>query len=212
MLWPAATDQSGSRPVSTSASPAPKIGIRAFGAVDFETVAAPLSFKAVFGKSSFTGFGAGVDVLNVWHHAFLRVSLGRMSASGTRVVVFNGQTVSVGVPITMTMTPIEVGGGWRFGTRKSPQPATPYVGGGLLALKYSEVSTGAISGEDTSATYKGMFLIGGVDLLLMKQLSVGVEADYRSAPNAAGAGGVSKALGESNLGGMTLRILFGIRK
>jgi opacity protein-like surface antigen len=206
-------DQRGSRAAAMGG--ASQIGIHIFGSVEMESLSASKSYTAVFGKSSFTGFGAGADVLRIWRHVFLRVSVSHISASGNRASVINGQAVSLSVPITMTMTPIEIGAGWRLESARGArgtQPATPYVGGGLLALRYTEVSADSLAGDNTSTTFTGYFLMGGLDLMVARKLSVSAEADYRSVPNALGAGGVSQSFGETNLGGMTLRVLFGFRR
>jgi hypothetical protein len=180
--------------------------------LDREAVTASKSFNAVFGKSSLTGFGVGADVLNVWRRVFVRVSFGHMSESGNRAILSGNQVISLGVPLKMAMTPIEVGAGWRFASPRQLKTLTPYAGGGVLALKYSETSDFANAGENTKTTFNGVFVFGGVDVLVMKILSVGAEVDYRSAPHAAGAGGLSQSYGETNLGGTAVRLLFGIRK
>ena len=50
---------------------------------------------------------------------------------------------------------------------------------------------------------------GGVDVAI-GMVRVAVEGVYRSVPNAIGAGGISQAFNETNLGGGGIRFAFGI--
>jgi hypothetical protein len=210
-LAPAQPDQTAQRVMPPSQH---AIGIRAFGAFDVDVMSASNSFKAVFGTSRFNGFGAGVDVTNIWHQVFLRVGVSHMSMAGNRAFDSNGTVTSLDVPLTATETPIEFGGGWRLRSSRGRRPMTPYGGGGLLLLKYSDVSEFALPGETTTATYKGSFVFGGVDMALSRLFVAGVEAQYRSVAVTPGNTSVlqASAFNENNLGGLTLRILFGIRK
>jgi hypothetical protein len=187
------------------------LGIRVYGAVDLNTLRAKQSFDAVLGTSRLTGFGAGADVLNVWKSAFVRVAVSHASKGGSLAFVADGQAVSLGIPIRVSMTPVEVGGGWRF---ESVRPAhlLPYAGGGVLIQRYSEKSSFAGSGADVSQTNKGFTAFGGVEVDLSHWLIAGAEVQYRSVPNAFGSGSISQDFGESNLGGVAVRALFGLRR
>jgi hypothetical protein len=55
-------------------------------------------------------------------------------------------------------------------------------------------------------------VFGGVEVPVWKWMVAGVEAQYRSVPNAIGDGGVSAEFRETNLGGAVLRVMIGIRK
>jgi hypothetical protein len=203
----AAADQ---RLLSTPSTSRQSIGIRAFGAIDGTALTAHQSFNAVLGTSQLMAFGGGADVLNVWKSAFVRVAVSHAIKSGNRAFVLNGQPVSLGIPITVSMTPVEIGGGWRFGTFRSTR-IVPYAGGGVLIQPYSEKSAFAGLGDDVSQTNTGFTAFGGVEVDVSKWLMVGAEAQFRGVPNAIGKGGVSQAFGETNLGGYALRVLFGIR-
>jgi hypothetical protein len=190
-------------------APAP-IGLRAYGVVDLDALAATDSFDAVVGTSHLTAFGGGVDVVDIWKHLFARVAVTRARQSGSRVFVANGQVFPMGIPLTVTMTPIEVGGGWRFVSRK-PGRLTPYAGVSFVSLGYTETSKFAESSENTSERFTGQDVFGGVEVRILKWLVASGEAQYRRIPNALGAGGVSKDFGESDLGGVTARVAIGIR-
>jgi hypothetical protein len=148
-------------------------------------------------------------VLNVWKHVFVRFAASHASKSGSRAFVANGQPVSLGIPITVAMTPIEVGGGWRFPISSAPR-VTPYAGGEYVAVMYSETSQFAGSGDNVSQTSSGYGVLGGVEVRLFKWVIAGGEAQFRSIPNALGHGSVSQDFGETNLGGFTVRGLIGI--
>src|SRR5207245_2638965 len=61
------------------------IGLRAYGIVDLDAVAAKQSFKAVLGTSQLKAFGGGVDVTDLWKHLFVRVAATRARKTSGRV-------------------------------------------------------------------------------------------------------------------------------
>ena len=187
------------------------VGIRAFAAIDSDTLTAQKSFDAVLGTSRLTTFGGGADVLNVWKAAFVRLAVSHTTKSGSRAFVVNGQVVSLNIPIKVSMTPMEIGGGWRFVSSRSAR-IVPYTGGGVLIQPYSEKSTFAAPGDDVSQINTGFTAFGGVEIDVSKWLMVGGEAQFRGVPNALCKGSVSQDFGETNLGGFALRVLFGIRR
>jgi hypothetical protein len=197
----------------------PLFGVHLFGMYEFETKTAVKSFDAVLPTSSGSTprlFGAGVEVQRVWKGAFGRFTATHTSNDGTRVFVDASKKVHpLNVPLTIGMTPIEVGGGWRFGDGRRSAGArrrfsmVPYVGAALLFQKYSETSPAASASENIDATDKGSSIFAGLDLGI-GMVHVGVEGFLRSVPDAIGADGVSLEFNEDNLGGKGLRLLFGI--
>lgn len=196
--------------LASTASAQSRIGVRAFGAVDINTMAASDSFQAVFDTSTLPAYGAGVDVTGLWKNLFARVAVTRAAKTGERAVVFNGRVFPIGVPLDMTMTPIEVGAGWRFPLSPNGR-LTPYGGAGALLMRYTEESPFEASGEDVDISKTGFVVFGGLDVAITRQFFVGGEAQYRSVPDAIGEGGVSQDFGEDDLGGVTVRIAFGVR-
>jgi hypothetical protein len=190
-------------------APSP-IGLHAYGVVDLDALAASESFDVVVGTSKLTAFGGGVDVVDIWKHLFARVAVTRTRKSGSRVFVANGEVFPLGIPLTITMTPVEVGGGWRFVTSKASR-LTPYAGVSFLSLGYSETSSFAESGENTSERFTGQDLFAGIEVGIVKWLVASGEVQYRRVPDALAAGGVSKDFNESDLGGVTARFTIGIR-
>ena len=185
------------------------VGLHAYAIADLDALAARDSFDAVVGSSHLTAFGGGLDV-DIWKHVFARVAVTRARKSGSRVVVANGQVFPLNIPLTVTMTPLEVGGGWRFVSAKQSR-AVPYAGLAYLSMGYTETSKFAEAGENTSERFPGQDAFAGVDVAVLKWLAVSGEVQYRRVPDALGAGGASKEFGESDLGGFTARITFGIR-
>jgi hypothetical protein len=198
-------------PARTPPPRKPQIGVRAYGFYDVEALAASQTFDAVTGSSTLNSFGGGVEVTNVWRKAFLRATFAHGSKNGQRVFVNNGMVFPLGIPLNVGMTPIELGGGWRTTVDKKGLTGA-YVGAGVLFLNYSETTTGATSTDNTSQTFTGFTIFGGVDRSFHKYLVAGVEAQYRGVPNALGAAGTSQIYNETNLGGFAIRALFGIKR
>jgi hypothetical protein len=197
--------------VGRAAAQAPqKIGIRAFAAIDFEKYAPSKTFDAVLGKSQFTSFGGGVEVDRVFKRVFVRFGVSKTSQAGTRVFVYNGQVFSLGIPLTMTLTPIEISAGFQLG--HTGNRLRPYVGAGLLRANYTETSKFADSGEDVSQSTTGALVFGGANIALGKWVSAAFEAQYRSLPGIIGTSGTSAEFKESNLGGVVMRVLFSVGK
>ena len=186
------------------------IGLHAYGIVDLDALTAKQSFEAVLGTSQLKAFGGGVEVADIWKHVFVRVAVTRARKTGSRGFVSGSQFFSNGIPLTMTMTPVEAGGGWRFVSKKGSR-LTPYAGLSFLSVGYTETSTFADAADNTSERFTGQAVFGGVEIGVAKGLTVTAEAQHRRVPNALGAGGVSKDFAETDLGGVTVRITIGIR-
>jgi hypothetical protein len=210
-----AQDQAAAPPRQPAASrpqPAAAAGprFRAYGEVDFTWMAASQSFEAVLGSSSLTGFGGGFELIRLWRGAFARVSFTVAGGSGSRVIVVDNQVVDMGVPVDVGMGSLSLGGGWRQSVHRR---FLAYGGAAFVRLSYSEESP--FSGnESTSAGFPGFAIFGGVEMPLGRVFFVGGEAEWRTIPDAIGESetSVSRAYGETNLGGTTIRVLFGIRK
>ncbi len=208
-----AADQSHS-----SGKPRQPIGVRAFGLFDVNSLTASQSFTAVLGTSRLNAFGGGVDVTDISAHVFVRVAGSHMSKVGSRAFAdktgTSVQVVSLNVPTTVALTPLEIGVGWRFvmtDRAKKPRPLTPYAGLSVLSQHYSDTSSFAAASDNVSQTNRGVSLFGGIDLTIMKHISLGLEGQLRSVPKAIGTAGVSQVFGETDLGGKTLRLAFGVK-
>jgi hypothetical protein len=201
-LFASAASAQPSRPPSSGSS----TGIHVFATIDGNSMAATDSFKAVFGTSTMTAFGGGGEVVDLWKHLFLRFAASQSKKTGSRVFVSNGDTFDLGIPLTVTMTPLEGGGGWRFASRSR---LTPYIGGAYVSLGYKETSDFAGSDDNVDERFTGGAVFGGVDVNLGKGIVVGGEAQYRSITAPDASRGVMKEFGEKDLGGFTARITIG---
>ena len=131
---------------------------------------------------------------------------------GSRVFVSGGEVFPLGIPLTVTMTPIEAGGGWRFASTAGGR-LTPYAGAAFLSMGYTETSDFAdAGGEHVRAVHgAGPCSAASTSASCKWIAAVRARSQYRRVPNALGAGGVSKDFGESDLGGFTARVTIGIR-
>jgi hypothetical protein len=202
--------QSKPRPRSAAAPPPPRGisigGYAMLGRINFTAVD---SFDAIVGSPSGPIFGGGVQVRLPFHGLFVDVGAWRYGGDGERVFVANDQIFPLGIPVKITVTPIEISGGWRFRIRRVPKLA-PYAAGGFTLLNYQETSDFATSSEDTDDTFTGYHMIGGAEYKITPWLGLAGEASWSTVPEAIGESGVSEAFNESDLGGMTLRVKFTI--
>lgn len=213
--------------------PVEPIGFRVYFGYDTVSMTASDSFKATLGTSTLTGYGGGGEVLNLWKGVFARVTVASMSDTGTRVVIVDNTVIPLDIPLDVSLRTIEVGGGWRVSIRPKPKPptrpATPpkpgakpaqpvpprfalYGGAGFLSVSYKEESQFASATDNNRGSFGGYDVFGGVDILIAKWVFAGIEGQYRGVANALGESGVSKAYGETDLGGAAFRVLVGIRK
>ena len=189
----------------------PPIGFRAYAWSDATEMAAADTFDATLGTTRMTGLGGGGEVLRLWRGVFARAGISTSSAAGERVVVFEREAIPLGIPMHVRLTPLEIGGGWRtdFGRQRA---VGVYGGGALIRMHFEQTSDFAQSGEDIDQTTSGFAAFGGVDYTIARWIVIGAEGQYRSIPNAIGQDGASKAFGENDLGGLTFRVVFGIRR
>ena len=184
-----------------------RIGGRLFGWGDWQQMTAKDSFDAVTGSSSLSGVGGGAEVQRVWRGLFLRAAASQMKADGERVFVHDGTVFPLGIPMDITMTPIELGAGWRF--KPVGGRLTPYVGAGGLWMKYEERSEGDAGSERVNETYPGAVVFGGIDVSVWRFVSAGAEVAWRTA-KVKDPGGALAAFGEDNLGGASVRVMVSI--
>lgn len=188
-----------------------RVGILAFGSYELVHIASTKTFDAVFGTSKVNALGAGIDVVNIWRHVFLRVAASRGTLDGERVAIVDSTVYKLGTTLTVDMTPTEVGAGWRFVSSGAAARFTPYVGVAGVFLKYQETSAFAQSGDNVSETYKGVGAFGGVDVRVTNQIFVGAEGQYRSINSNPSSGSAADSFNEKNLGGAVVRLKLGLR-
>jgi hypothetical protein len=222
-------------PPSTQSKPSPRstptpIRVRGFAAFGGTTFRAQEGFDAILGGHSGALLGGGGQVLLPWS-TYAEVGISRFKRSGERVFIGpNREVFQLGIPVDVTVTPLEITGGWRY--RHCPRPITsrppvkgpkpvppaparpaacapklvPYVGGGYSAYKYTEAAEFSAPDEDVDGWFGGFHLLGGAEYQAMRWVAVGGEIGWSTIPNALGAGGVSSLFDEDNLGGTRVRV------
>jgi len=187
--------------VKTDRADEPLWGARAFGEAGFVSFRAKDSFDAVFGGSTGGSYGLGAEFR--YGRFFLQANFERTRKTGERVLVFEDQVFPLGVPATVTITPLSVVAGYRFGPFRG---ITPLAGLGVGSYGLKEESAFATSADIVDERFTSFHLLAGAEYAATPWLAVRVEAQYVSVPDALGAGGVSASFGETNLGGFGLRL------
>lgn len=178
-------------------------GYAMFGNINFT---AADSFDAITGSPSGLMFGGGARIGLPIGGLFLDVGAWRYQADGERVFVAdNDEVFKLGIPVTISVTPIELSAGWRLRIRSAPK-LVPYAAGGFTLLQYRETSAFAEEDENVDETFNGYHVLGGVEYKLARWFGLAGEASWSTVPNAIGESGVSKAFDETDLGGTTFRV------
>lgn len=187
----------------------PAVAVRLFGDVGIDRFAAGRSFNAIFGEGMGPVYGGGAEVVlrPGW---FVRGGAWRFRERGQRAVRLESQTFRLGIPLTVTLVPIEVSAGYRFGGSRGRR-LIPYVGGGVSSYSYRETSEFDTPDENVADRFTGYQLVGGVEYRLHSVIGLAGEIQYATVPDAIGAGGLSAEFGEKDLGGVIVRarLLFG---
>lgn len=178
--------------------------IRGFADVGSTTFSAKKSFDAILGTHTGLVFGGGVEV-DLPHGLFVNLRASRFTKDGHRVFIFEGQPFDLGVNTTVTITPVEVSGGYRFdfGGR-----VVPYAGGGVGWHRYKETSSFATDVENVDERFAGYQLLGGAEVRLLRFVAAAAEAEWAAVRDALGndPNGVAAAFDEHDLGGFTFRV------
>ena len=194
LLVPALSDAQGS--------------VRAFGDAGLTVFSATKSFEAILGRASGPVFGGGIEFTE--RNFFLSIGAQRFRKTGHRVFVFQDEVFTLDVDNTITVTPVEVSGGYRFANSNR---FIPYAGAGVGWHRFEEKSEQATADEDVSMTKMGFHVLGGIEVPVSSWLAAGVDAQWSTVPNAFGdeVTSVAKLYDEHNLGGFSLRakIVFG---
>lgn len=190
--------------VSSEAQPSPNLEIGGYAMVGLMNFTAADSFDASLGSPYGSIFGGGVRVGLPLGGLFVNVGAWQFRDSGQRAFVFNGQVFPLGIPLHVTITPLEVNGGWRFRFRRAPL-FRPYVAAGITSYRYKETSDFATPSENVDDWFKGYQLAGGVEFPVQDWIGVAWEVNWTAVPDAIGDSGLSAAFNESDLGGASFR-------
>src|SRR5713226_6234191 len=104
---------------------APGPSLRLFGLASEQQFAAQDTFNATFGSSRGAFWGGGIEVV-LRDGIFVDLAVSRFQKTGQRAFINNGQAFGLGIPLTVTVTPVEVTGGYRL--RLNHMPVVPYIG------------------------------------------------------------------------------------
>jgi outer membrane protein W len=189
-------------PAAAQAPPA--LSIRPFVMATGQSFAAVDTFDAAFGKTFFPFFGGGVQVV-IHDGFFAELGASRFEQTGQRAVLSGGKPFQLGIPLTATITPFEITGGYRFHPRQLPR-VRPYAAAGFGSYSYQETSSFAEAGEDVDTRHSGFVVNGGAEFRLQRWVGLAVDVQYSYVPGILGTAGLSQQAGESDLGGVAARV------
>ncbi len=200
-----------------------QVAVRGFVQAGLLRFAAAESFTAITGRPGAAVYGGGgqIGVAGL----FVQGSIERYAATGRRVFVFEDRVFDLGIPNQITIVPVQVTAGYRM-TPRGRWRLAGYGGGGLGAYRFAESAPfgpragdppeasaetvvpplGPPYGDEVRETHRSYHVLGGVEAPLLPWLRLGGEGQWTWVPGALGEGGAPAAFGESDLGGLTLRV------
>jgi opacity protein-like surface antigen len=201
--WPVAVCILAACMLHSTTAHAQEFRLRGFGDAGATTFTAKESFRAILGSETGPVFGGGVEAVD--RNFFLNVRASRFRETGQRVFLFEGEQFDLGIPTTITLTPVELTFGYRlpFWTR-----LVPYAGGGVGWHGFEETSEFAAAEENVEDRFTGYHVLGGAEVRLARWMGVAGELQWTTVPDAIGGdpNSVSNAFSESDLGGTTFRV------
>ncbi len=193
---------------SAHAQNAPKISLRPFAEITAERFAATQTFTAVFGNDVEPFYGGGVQAA-FRDRYYLELGVSRFRKTGDRVFRDStGQVFHLGLPLTATLTPIELAGGYRFHPSRRGRRIVwlvPYVGAGVGSYHYQETSAFADTGENLDTSHLGVAVHGGAEFRVNRWIGLAADVQYTHVAGIFGTGGISADTGEKDLGGVAGR-------
>jgi opacity protein-like surface antigen len=191
------------------AQDAPALSIRPFVLATEQSFAAKETFKAAFETSVGPFFGGGVQVV-LFDHFVAEIGASRFRMNGQRAFRSGGKTYRLGIPLTTTITPLEITGGYRFTLTRHVRP---YGAAGFGRFTYKESSDFAdptalppARAVDVETRRSGFVANGGVEFRLHQWIGAAADVQYSRVRGILGAGGVSAQAGEHDLGGVAARV------
>jgi len=199
-------DRPPMRPAVITKDERPTVSLRPFVMGSEQAFAAATTFDAIFGGSRQPFFGGGLQVV-IANQFYAEVGASRFKRTGERAFYSNGQAYRLGLPLTARITPLEIAGGYRF--RFGPDPVVlPYAGAGLGWYSYDETSPSSDPDEDLSTRHRGYLLTAGAEFRLHRWFHLAGDLQYTRVPGILGVAGVSKVIGEDDLGGLAAQLKF----
>jgi opacity protein-like surface antigen len=184
--------------------PPPTLEIGGYAMVGLMNFTAADSFDVILGSPSGMIFGGGARVGLPLGGLFVDVGAWQFRGEGERAFVFQGEEFDLGIPVEITVTPLEITGGWQFRLRRAPK-FRPYVGGGFSSYGYKETSEFATNAENVDDRFTGYHVLGGAEYRVARWVALSGEVTWTTVPDALGEGGVSAEFNEDDLGGTSVR-------
>jgi Outer membrane protein beta-barrel domain len=170
--------------------------LRGFGEAGGVSFLARNSFEAILDSRLGPTYGGGGQV-TLPNGIFVQAQVDRFRKTGTRAIVSGTQVFRlVGVPDTVTVTPLQLTVGYR---QASGTKLAGYAGGGAGSITLKESSQAGTT-NSTHAAYHAMV---GLEYRLIPGVWAAGEVQVRSAPKALGSPGIGALFDEQNLGGTT---------
>ncbi len=179
------------------------ISVRLFALASSQQFAAQETFDASFGSSRGMFWGGGVEVV-LPSGIFADLAASRFSKVGQRAFINNGQAFGLGIPLTATITPIEVTAGYRVKLKRIP--VVPYIGIGAGSYGYQESSTFDDPTEEIDARKIGVLGLVGAEVRVRPWLRASVDVQETRITGILGTGGLSQQADENDLGGRAVRV------
>lgn len=187
--------------VSTGQARRGRMLIRGFGQTSATLFTAANSFDAILGGRFGSMFGGGGQVAFP-NGAFAQVHLDRFAKTGSRALVSGSQIFRLVIPDRVTVTPLQVTGGYRA---PSSGAGIPYVGVGIGWHVLREDSPSVASPESVRDGHFGYQILGGAEFEVLPWAWVAGEVQWATVPKGLGDTGVSAFFQEDDLGGTTFR-------
>ena len=182
----------------------PFVSLRGFVLGAEQQFSAKTTFNAVFGKSAQPFFGGGAQLV-FRHGVSIEVSGSQFKKTGQRAFVSNGEAFRLGIPLTATITPIELSVAYRVPIEYH-ETIIPYIGVGVGWYGYKETSGFTDAGDDVDTRKRGFLGNAGVEIRVHRWVGVALDAQYTHVPGILGEGGLSKDANEKDLGGVAARL------
>jgi hypothetical protein len=199
-----------SRGEEQRSAPAPQrqvhFSVRGVGLFAVEGFSAQETFKGVFGSAAGPFWGGGAQIV-FGKRFYGEVNVTRFHKNGQRTFLANGDVMRLGFPVSATIMPVEVAGGYRFELPTHPS-LIPYLGAGVGSYGYKETSDGE---DDFDTQHVGYLAVAGVEYRVHRLVGFAVDVQYTHIPGIIGSGGISQQADENDLGGTAapFRIVFG---
>ena len=181
--------------------PDPAISVRLFGLVSDQQFAAQDTFNASFGSARGLFWGGGIEVV-LPSGIFADLGVSRFRKTGQRAFISGGQAFGLGIPLTATVTPIEVTAGYRL---RLHGPVAPYIGLGVGSYSYQESSSFSDPGDSIDERNFGVLGVIGAEVRVRSWMSVSADVQDTRITGILGKGGLSQQANEDDLGGVAVR-------